>query len=333
LAFGDRLRSKIANLPGVNSVALSYSSPVYGLGVSSFKSEGKSQPGGATESYGYVDFVTPGFFRSYGIPLREGRDFTERDRPNSPNVAIISQYTADHLWPGGNPIGKRIEFLHENFGDIGWSEVVGVVANFSASGVLQPSMTGSVVFRPWAQTSDRFITISVSTSGSPQGLKETIRKAVSDLEPDIALTNLQTASESIDGQLSSFALIRRLLVAISLFGLLLSAVGIYGVISNLANERTREVGIRMALGAQPGDVLALFLRNGLYLSLLGTAIGLVGAVGLTTFLAKMIAVVPGGDPWVVASVATVLVIVSLIACWLPARRATRVNPCVALRAE
>jgi ABC-type antimicrobial peptide transport system permease subunit len=153
------------------------------------------------------------------------------------------------------------------------------------------------------------------------------------IEPSIAITYMATPEEIMTANLSAFALVRRLLIEIAALGLLLSAVGIYGVIANLASERTQEIGIRMALGAQAADVRRLFLRNGIRLALLGTGIGLLGSFGLVRLLTKMMVIIPGDDPWVVLGVALLLVGVALLACWLPARRATKVNPLIALQAD
>ena len=144
---------------------------------------------------------------------------------------------------------------------------------------------------------------------------------------------MATVEDAMKSNLAAFAVVRRLLIEIAALGLLLFAVGIYGVISNLASERTQEIGIRMALGAQSGDVLWLFLRNGVRLALIGTAIGLLFSIGLMTLLYKTMAIVPGNDPWVVVVVATLLIAVTLFACWLPARKAATVNPIEALRAD
>jgi ABC-type antimicrobial peptide transport system permease subunit len=144
---------------------------------------------------------------------------------------------------------------------------------------------------------------------------------------------MTTAQEVMTANLSGFSLVRRTLAQLAGLGLLLSVVGIYGVIANLAMERTQEVGIRMALGAQARDVIWLFLRNGIFLALLGTAIGMLSSFGLMRILNRMVAILPGNDPWVVVGLAALLGGVAIIACWLPARRATKVNPVVALRAE
>jgi hypothetical protein len=275
--------------------------------------------------------VTPGFFDTYGIRLLHGRGFVDADRLESPAVVIINQATAEKFWPGENPIGKRI-------GDAdpahpGWREVVGVVNDIIPAGDLGPVQARFQIYGAWAQNSLRFITFTLHSATDPRTLGDGARRILAEFEPDVAITHLTSAQEVMTANLSGFSLVRRTLAQLAGLGLLLSVVGIYGVIANLAIERTQEVGIRMALGAQSRDVIWLFLRNGVFLALLGTAIGLLVSFGLLRILNQTMAIVPGNDPWVVVGLAALLGGVAVIACWLPARRATKVNPVVALRAE
>jgi ABC-type antimicrobial peptide transport system permease subunit len=153
------------------------------------------------------------------------------------------------------------------------------------------------------------------------------------LAPDVALSMVQTAPEIMDEEVSYFSFLKRMLLQTSALGFLLAVVGIYGVVANLAAERTREIGIRMALGAQPGGLVWLFVKNGGQLALLGAAVGLTASFFLVRFLGKMLPALPGSDPWVVVTVAAALVASALVACWLPARRTTKTSPMIALRAE
>jgi ABC-type antimicrobial peptide transport system permease subunit len=164
-------------------------------------------------------------------------------------------------------------------------------------------------------------------------MKDGVRKAIGLLAPDVAVSMLLTVKEIADEDVSFFTFLRRLLIQISALGLFLSAVGIYGVVANLASERTKEIGIRMALGAQPAGLVWLFLKNGMLLAAIGAAIGLVASFALLGLLSKMLPFVPGNDPRVIVGVACLLVAVALLACWLPARRTTRISPTMALRTE
>jgi len=238
---------------------------------------------------------------------------------------------ADQFWPGENPLGKMVGGTDPAKPD--WSEVVGVTNDIVAAGDLSPPQKRFEMYRPWPQFNHRFMAFTLHTANDPRVLEKNVREAMAKIEPTIAITYMATADEVMAANLSAFTLVRRLLVEIAVLGLLLSAVGIYGVIANLASERTQEIGIRMALGAQAADVRWLFLRNGIRLALLGTGIGLLGSFGLVQLLTKTMAIVPGNDPWVIIGVAVLLVGVALLACWLPARRATKVSPLLALRAE
>lgn len=198
-----------------------------------------------------------------------------------------------------------------------------------------PRINGMRFIRPWSQDnySGRGLVMCVRTVNPPGPMKETVRKVIGRLLPDLALNYLTTVDEDTASTYSYFTFLRRILVQIAVLGLLLSGIGIYGVVANLATERTKEVGIRMALGAQPGEIVWLFVRNGLVLALIGGVLGLAAAYFVVTTLARILPVLPGKDPVVVLCAALILVSVALFACWLPARRTTRISPTEALRAE
>jgi len=331
LNFSDTLRQEIQAIPGVDAVAIAINSPVWYMGVEPFRAEGQPSPEPGKETFAGADYVSPGFLAAYGLSIVQGRDFNESDRPGSTHVALVNVALARKFWPNENPIGKRVggsDAAHPN-----WAEIIGVVSNYRASTDFMDGEERFVILRPWSQNCQRFMSLSVHTSLDPHQLRNSIQKTMGRLQPDVAFTQLSTATEIMASQLSVFALVRRMLLQISALGLLLAAVGIYGVIANLAAERTKEIGIRMALGAESRAIIWLFLRNGILLAVIGAVIGLAGSFGLLNFLTKMLPFIPGNNPWVAVCVAVMLVSVSLLACWLPARRATRVNPTVALRAE
>ena len=275
----------------------------------------------------------PEWFEVYGVHIKEGREFTEADRADSAHVAIVDESMARKLWPGESAIGKRIADVQ--FDDVYWAEVVGVMKDFKGGGEFyNPSMNDLRFVRPWAQdTGNNNIVFTVRTAGPPGPLKESMRKAIGVLLPDLALNYLATIDEDTASTYSYFTFLRRILVQIAALGLLLSGIGIYGVVANLASERTKEIGIRMALGAQPRGILWLFVRNGLVLAFAGAALGLVGAFVLTTTLGRLLPALPGRDMWTIFSAALGLVAVAVIACWLPAQKATRISPMIALRDE
>jgi hypothetical protein len=263
----------------------------------------------------------------------EGREFTDADRLDSRPVAIVSESMARALWPGESAVGKRVAntYIPDK---PEWAEVVGVIKDFKGGGEFyNPAMNSFRFLCPWAQHANFRFSFAVRTAGPPGPLKESVRKAIGILAPDYALSYFATIEEDMAETYSYFTFLRRILVQIAILGLLLSAVGIYGVIANLASERTKEIGIRMALGAQPRDVLWLFIWKGLVLAGSGAALGLVGALVLEAFLSRVVPALPGKDTFSVLGAAGLLVAVATFACWLPARRTTRVNPIIALRAE
>ncbi len=332
-AFTDKFIAALRQLPGVDHAALSIGAPPFGpSGATPFFVEGQPPPEPGKEPVALFGVVTPDFFGTYGLRLLQGRDFTANDRPGSPRVVIINQTLAEKFWPGENPVGKRLRFPGPAAG-AGGDEIVGVVSDMTYAVDLIGQFPRYHYYRPWAQNSVRFPTFSVHTASDPRLLQEDVRKALAAIEPDVAITQLASVTEAIKRNLSGFALVRSTLALLAGLGLLLAAVGLYGVIANLTLERTQEVGVRMALGAQGGDVVWLFLRNGILLAVIGTTLGLGLSFGLLRLLQANVAIIPGSDPWLTVGIAAALVLVALIACWLPARRATKVDPVIALRAE
>jgi predicted permease len=326
------MQASLAALPGVEAAALSFDTPANGFRPAAYRVEGQPAPEAGKELYAGYTPVSPGYLKVFGLHLVRGREFRDSDGPGSPAVVIVNEAMARKWWPGDDPIGKRI-----GMGDAanpGWAEVVGVVRDFDGATDFYNSRGNNLKFMvPWAQNNHRFITFSVRTSGPSAAYKEPVRKAISLLVPDLAVSMLDTVEDEMADELSYFDFLRKVLTLIAGLGLLLSGVGIYGVVANLASARTKEIGIRMALGAQPGGIVWLFLRNGIQLAVLGTAIGLVASFSLTMILGRMIPVLPGKDPWVVMGAALFLVSVALFACWLPARRTSSVSPTIALRSE
>jgi hypothetical protein len=304
IAGVNRLRSALSELPGVDKVAVSGQLPFYGSfsHQGRFVLEGQPLPPQGQEPLAYSERVTPRYFTTIGMHLLEGRDFSEADRADSAHVAIINAAMAAKFWPAGDAIGHRIGGTNPK--DPDWKQIVGIVNDI-------PTLGG------------------VATAGLP----EAARRVVARFDPDLAVYQLGTADSMMEKFSANFFLIEHLLMIAAGFGLLLALVGIYGVIANLAVQRTQEIGVRMALGAGTGDVLWLVLRDGVRLAVIGTAIGLVLAFGLTRALSAAIQGVYGQDLVVMLGLAAMLVIATLVASWVPAIRATHVNPVEALRAE
>jgi hypothetical protein len=299
-----------------------------------FRVEGQPLPEKGKEPQAGYFSVSPGWFEVFGMRLIQGREFTDADRADSARVAIVDESMAHKLWPGESPLGKRIGGIDP--ADPKWAEVVGVMRDFKGGAEFyNPSINSLRFIRPWSQDDDPVhgTVFGVRTAGPAGPMKEPLRKAIGILLPDLALNYLATIDEDTASTYSYFTFLRRILVQIAALGLLLSGVGIYGVVANLASERTKEIGIRMALGAEPRGIVWLFVRNGLVLASIGAVIGLGLSFVLVTILARILPALPGKDPTIVVCAALLLVIVALIACWLPARKTTRISPTVALRAE
>ena len=309
--FTDEFLAALRRLPGVDHAAVSSNSPAWAYGGRmSLLIEGQSPPPKGNAPVARHISMTGDFFDTVGIRLLQGRNFTDFDRPDAPGVVIIADSNAPR-----------------------WCEVVGIVNDVVAGLDWDGQHSRYQFYWPWTQRSLRFVTFSLHSVSDPRTLTDRVRQALAGIEPDIAITDLATAEETMKNSLSGYAFVRRTLAQLAGLGLLLSAVGVYGVIANLTVERTHEIGVRMALGAQRGDVVWLFLRNGVTLALIGAAIGLLLSFALVRVLIHTVAIIPGSDPWVIVGLTAVLVGVAVLACWWPARRATKVDPLVALRAE
>jgi predicted permease len=332
-AFGRQALEALRALPGVQYASLANGSPSWGNRMAAYQVEGRPPPEKGQEPVAGYLTAGPGWFGVFGMHLVEGREFTEADRFDSPPVAIVDESMARALWPKESAIGKRLSEIGPD--TIVWAEVVGVMKDFRGGGEFyNPAMNNLRFLRPWAQDpGPGGIVFFVRTAGPPGLLKEPMRKAIGELLPDLALTYLATIDEDFEGSYSYFSFLRRILVHIASLGLLLSAIGIYGVVANLASERVKEIGIRMALGAQPEWILWMFVRSGLILACVGAGLGLLGAFAIIVVLGRILPMLPGKNPWVVVGAALALVAVALFACWLPARRTTRVSPMLALRVE
>jgi len=331
-AFYQRLEERLAALPGVERVAISGSQPVWG-----FYSSGPLVAGGLPEPQPgqypevYREPVSLRYFDTLGIRLISGRTFNSTDIAGGAKVVIINETMARRFWPNESPIGKRIGGSDPN--DRDWREIVGVVNDVGFPGSLGEPYTRLQSFHPLAQNVWENVNIALRTSAAPEALTNAIRGAVAELDPTLPAHQIVAARSLVDRGMGSVSLLGSLLGAFAAIGLVLAAVGIYGVISYSVLQRTGEIGIRMALGARTLDVLRLVLGKGARLILLGALLGFGGAYAVARFLASAIPTLPTRDPAAMAAIALALVAVALAACYLPARRATKVDPMVALRHE
>jgi predicted permease len=331
-AFLQRLEERLGALPGVKNVAVSGSQPVWGFTSSgAVLIEGQPEPPPGQWPNPYWEPVSPQYFETLGVSLLEGRAFTSADAADRPAIVIINKTMAQRFWPNESAIGKRIGQPGPN---PNWREIVGVVNDMHFPGNLKEPETRLQAFQPIAYSPPwGFVTVALRTSQGAETLATAMRSTVAEVDPIQSVYQIQTARSLVDQGLGSISLLGTLLAAFAALGLVLAAIGIYGVTSYSVSQRTGEIGIRMALGAEQKDVLWLVLSHGARLSLLGALLGLIGGYPLARLLESSIPTLPTRDPIAFAVLSIALVAVSLVACYLPARRATRVDPMVALRHE
>jgi predicted permease len=301
--------------------------------------EGQPKPANWNEApFALFYLVTPGYQPAMRIPLERGRLFNDADNEHSPSVAIIDASFARKHFPGQDPIGKRL-----NLGLLEMQpEIVGVVAHVEHWGLGSRGheTVESQIYMPVWQVPDRFWPLLAKgsqwvarASGAPGAISGGIREAQSKVDSTAAVFAVQPMEEIVANSISKQRLTMMLLSAFSALALVLSAIGIYGVISYLTGQRTREIGIRVAMGASASDVLRMILGEGMRITLIGVAVGIVASLGLTRLITKVIYGVSASDPLTFVGVAALLTAVALLACYIPARRAMRVDPIVALRYE
>jgi predicted permease len=329
--FFEQLEQRLASLPGVERVSFSESLPVWPFGSSSgLQIEGRALVQGQPVPEVYHETVSGKHFETLGIRLREGRAFNSQDTTNSPRVVIINETMARTFWLNESPIGKRIANPGPN---PNWKEIVGVVNDVRFPASLGEPYTRFQSYEPMAQSPSSRATIALRSGVSPDALANSLRRIVAELDRDQSVHQVRTASDFIARGLGRISLLGGLLGAFAVLGLVLAAIGIYGVTSYSVVQRTGEIGIRVALGAQRRDVLWLVLSKGFRLSVFGALLGLGGAWAVSRLLAAAVPSLPSRDPVTFIAVTIGLMCAALLACYIPARRATKVNPIEALRYE
>jgi putative ABC transport system permease protein len=329
--FFQQLIERVNALPGVQAAGAAHVVPMTGDDyVLAFQVDGRPPlPPGASQSTNYYS-VSADYFKAMGIPLRRGRVFTERDTEDSPPVAVINETMVQKIFPNEDPIGKRITF-DDRDKNPEWFEIVGIVGDVKQYGLDQP--TTMQTYEPYTQQPPSSMMLVVRSAGDPTNLSAAIRNEVLKLDKEQPTTYIKTLNEyfAISVAQQRFSVV--LLGIFAAVALVLAAVGIYGVLSYAVTQRTHEIGIRMALGAGQRDVFRLVVGRGMLLSVIGVVGGLVAAFALTRLMASLLFGVTATDAVTFASVAGVLLGVALLACYIPARRATKVDPLVALRYE
>jgi predicted permease len=329
-AFVQDAMRRIETLPGVQSAGAINFLPLTGFwGTSSFTIEGQPIPASGEEPEADNRVVTENYFRTMGMRLLKGRTFTEQDTENAPHVAMLNETAARRFFPNEDPVGKRINLGDANQPNL--TEIVGLVNDVKAFGLEEE--THADLYRPFVQAPFPLIAFAVRTAGDPASIAGAIRGEIWAVDKDQPVFKVismeQLTAESITLRRVSMLLV----VAFAVLALVLATVGVYGVISYSVSQRTHEIGIRMAMGAQGRDVLRMLVKEGMTLALIGVGLGLGAGIALTRFMASVLYSVGTTDPTTFVLVPILLIGVAMAACVIPARRATKVDPMVALRYE
>jgi putative ABC transport system permease protein len=339
LGFYREATEKLAALPGVVSAAGISNVPLAGGGPQFiFSVEGRPLPTPADAPLASYRMVAADYFATMNIPLIKGRTFTGADNENALSVVVVNQNMAEQMWPGEDPVGKRLTVGVPLPGEKpDYSTVVGVVGNVKHTSL--SGETGMQMYQPVAQTPflglgfGRTMNFILRTQLEPANLTESARALIAGINPRLPVANVKTMDTIISESVAANRFNMSLFALFALIAMTLTVVGVFGVMNYAVTQRTQEIGIRMALGAQPGQVRALILKQGLALSGLGLGIGLAGALFATKLLASLLFGTSATDPVILAAVALLLTGVALLTCYMPARRATRVDPIIALKHE
>ena len=334
IAFYDRIVERLQALAGVRAAGGVMGLPLSGLSFNiSFRVAGRPEAAPGQEPAMEVRVATPDYFRTLGIPLKQGRLFTDSDSGEGPKVVLLSEAAALKHFPGESPIGQRIE--------LGWGrgpgtpraggEVVGVVGDVRERGLTEDFP--AEVYLPNRQWPVRRMTMVARTAVPPLSIAQEARQAVLEIDPNLPVSNIRTVEQLIAESIAQPRFYMLLLAAFAAVALVLAAIGIFGVMSYSVSQRTREIGIRMALGAEGGRVVSMVVRQAMALAAAGLTIGLAAALALSRTLSTLLFDLSPTDPWTFATVATLLGVVAFVASYVPARRAASVDPIAALRAD
>ncbi|HSK63328.1 MAG TPA: ABC transporter permease [Pyrinomonadaceae bacterium] len=330
VSFNDQIRQRVQTLPGVSAAGSVDRLPVNDGNTTRFYIDGDPVPEPGKEIEANSRVVSDTYFQTLGVPLLAGRMFDQRENRDSPPVVLIGMTIADRLFAGRDPVGKRIRYNSIQADPV---EIVGVVGDVKITGL--DEAIKPVLYYSYRQFPGPFTSLVVRTDNDPTAVAASVRNEIRHLEPDAAILNVNTMDDMIAQTPASF--MRRfpaLLISIfAIVALLLASIGIYGVVSYSVSQQTHYIGVRMALGASPSDILTMVLKQGLVLALAGVVIGVLAALVLMRLLRTLLFEVSSNDVATFALVAGGLFVIALVACFIPARRATKVDPLVALRYE
>jgi putative ABC transport system permease protein len=328
--FNDQLTERVSSLPGVSGAGTVNILPLNGGNTTRFYVEGDPVPQPGQEVESNIRTVSDSYFQTLGIPLIAGRMFDASDKADGQGVVIIGKSVVDRIFAGRDPIGRKVKYASfDGPGDV----IVGVVGDVKITGLDQPIKP--VLYYPFRQSASIFSNLVIRTTSDPTALATAVRNEIRTLEPEAAIFNVGSMDQMISQTPASFmrkfpALIISIFAGVAL---LLASIGIYGVVSYSVSQQTHFIGVRMALGASPSDILKMVMKQGIWLALLGVGLGIVAGFGLMRLLKDLLFGVSTTDAGTFAFVSITLFVVALLACYLPARRATKVDPLVALRYE
>ncbi|MEO8025311.1 MAG: ABC transporter permease [Bryobacteraceae bacterium] len=326
--FYRRLTERASNLPGVKAAGLTNDLPLSGSNTNGdFAIQGREEEFKNAPIYAEYRMASPGYFTAIGVPLRVGRFFTAQDSAGRPSVAIINETMAKRFWPKESPIGKRLKA----YPDLGWMEIVGVVGDLRPQG--PQNAPPPEFYMSTGQIAPERMSLAMRTTADPLTMISALRGELRSLDSDLPIYNVRTLEGMLDNNLAGERASGGLLGAFAVVALLLSAIGIYGVMAYAVAQRTNEIGVRMALGASQGNVMGMILGSGGKLALIGIGIGLVASLALTRVVQGVLFGVTPTDPLTFSLAAAGLATVALLACLVPSLRATRVDPVIALRYE
>ena len=325
IAFQDALLDRVRATPGVRSAGLAINNPLQAGWTTRFAIEGRPEPAPGQADEAFYRPVSPGYFETQGVPLIRGRLFTDRDDARAPNVAIINEAFARRHLPGEDPLGRGLNISGH------WFEIVGVVGDVRFRGVAEG--TGPAMYPALRQTPFGRFSLMVRTAGEPSACVAALREVVRALDRDLAVASVLSVEKALRGSIGRQRFTALLMAAFAGMAMVLAALGIYGVVSFFVTDRAHEIGVRMALGAGRSGVVRLIARQAMSLVASGLAVGLAGSLVLSRILSALLFGVMAADPATLLAACLALTAVSLIACSVPALRATRVDPLIALRCE
>jgi putative ABC transport system permease protein len=333
-AFFRQVLERVENLPGVISAGYTTAVPLaWKGGTSGFYPEGLTNPVAGMAYDANHREVSANYLKAMNIALKQGRYFDQRDNEQAVPVVIINETMARQYWPGQDALGRRFK-IGDPTDDIPWIQVVGIVADVRQMGLDEP--VKAEMYLPYQQDQNPWYSprdLAIRTSGDTSNLVSSVRQIIREVDPDQPVSNVATMSDVLGVEAAQRRMGMIMLAAFAGLALLLASLGIYGVLAYFVTQHTNEIGVRMALGANRWNILALVLKKGMTLTLLGIAIGLAASFALTRLMSSLLFGVNASDPLTFVAVPLLLAVVALVACWIPARRATQVDPMVALRYE